>query len=228
MSKQEKSIEKLLRQDSKLTPKQKRFCEEFLVDLNATQAAIRAGYSKKSAYSIGEENLKKPKIRNYLRGLLTLRCIRTQVTSDKVIEELRKVAFAKKDVKTRDKLKALDMLAKHVGLFDKQIREYPEILKERERSQTNLEILSDEEKLAVSIVSLFPPMDREVVIAAFRERLVEVNKKSNRTTETGFEAGGNGEDEDRSFDLIEFMKSRWSKEKIKQCVQARIDSLFSP
>ncbi len=53
-------------QDRKLTEKQKRFCEEYLVDLNATQAAIRAGYSKKSAYSIGEENLKKPKIRNYI------------------------------------------------------------------------------------------------------------------------------------------------------------------
>ncbi len=132
MSKQERLIEKLLRQDKKLSPKQKRFCEEYLVDLNATQAAIRAGYSKKSAYSIGEENLKKPKIRNYLCELLTLRCIRTQVTSDKVIKELRKVAFAKKDVTTRDRLKALDILAKHVGLFDKQIREYPKILKERE------------------------------------------------------------------------------------------------
>jgi len=64
MSKQDKSIEKLLLQDSKLTPKQKRFCEEFPRDLIATQAAIRAGYSKKSAYSIGEENLKKPKIQN--------------------------------------------------------------------------------------------------------------------------------------------------------------------
>lgn len=227
MSKQEKSIEKLLRQDKKLTPKQKRFCEEFLVDLNATQAAKRAGYSKKTAYSIGEENLKKPKIRNYIRGLLTLRCIRTQVTSDKVIEELRKVAFAKKDVRTRDKLKALDMLAKHVGLFDKQIREYPEILKERELPQTNLEILSDEDKLGLSIIGFFPPMDREVVIGALRKSQVELSKKRNRATETDLEAGGNGEDEDRGFDLIEFMKSRWGKENIKQAVGRTVDRLFS-
>ena len=42
-----------------LTPKQKRFCDEYLIDLNATQAAIRAGYSKRTAYAIGQENLKK-------------------------------------------------------------------------------------------------------------------------------------------------------------------------
>jgi len=45
-----------------LTPKQQRFVEEYLIDLNATQAAIRAGYSEKTAYSVGHENLKKPEI----------------------------------------------------------------------------------------------------------------------------------------------------------------------
>ena len=49
-----------------MTPKQKRFCDEYLIDTNATQAAIRAGYSEKTAYSIGEENLKKPDIRAYI------------------------------------------------------------------------------------------------------------------------------------------------------------------
>ena len=47
----------------KLTAKQERFCEEYLIDLNATQAAIRAGYSVESAGSIGSENLTKPEIR---------------------------------------------------------------------------------------------------------------------------------------------------------------------
>lgn len=47
----------------KLTAKQKRFVQEYLIDLNATQAAIRAGYSKKSAHSIGPENLEKPEIK---------------------------------------------------------------------------------------------------------------------------------------------------------------------
>ena len=46
-----------------MTEKQKRFCDEYLTDLNATQAAVRAGYSKKTAYSIGEENLRKPEIK---------------------------------------------------------------------------------------------------------------------------------------------------------------------
>ena len=45
-----------------MTEKQKLFCEEYLIDLNATQAALRAGYSEKTAYSIGNENLKKPEI----------------------------------------------------------------------------------------------------------------------------------------------------------------------
>ena len=51
--------------------KQKRFCEEYIVDFNATQAAIRAGYSKKTAGSIGSENLKKPEIKKYIAALLS-------------------------------------------------------------------------------------------------------------------------------------------------------------
>ena len=49
-----------------MTAKQQRFCDEYLIDLNATQAAIRAGYSEKTAYSIGVENLKKPELKNYI------------------------------------------------------------------------------------------------------------------------------------------------------------------
>ena len=52
--------------EKKLTAKQQRFCDEYLVDLNATQAAIRSGYSKKTAYSIGQENLNKPEIKEYI------------------------------------------------------------------------------------------------------------------------------------------------------------------
>ena len=49
-----------------MTAKQQRFCDEYLIDLNATQAAIRAGYSEKTAYSIGVENLKKLELKNYI------------------------------------------------------------------------------------------------------------------------------------------------------------------
>ena len=52
--------------DTKLTAKQQRFCDEYLIDLNATQAAIRAGYSEKTARQIGTENLSKPSIREYI------------------------------------------------------------------------------------------------------------------------------------------------------------------
>ncbi len=52
---------------SKLTNKQKRFIEEYLIDLNATKASIRAGYSEKTAYSIGNENLSKPEIQEAIQ-----------------------------------------------------------------------------------------------------------------------------------------------------------------
>lgn len=52
--------------DKKLTAKQQRFCDEYLIDLNATQAAIRAGYSKKTARVIGQENLQKPAVKAYI------------------------------------------------------------------------------------------------------------------------------------------------------------------
>ena len=106
--------------NGELTPKQKRFCEEILVYDNATQAAIRTGYSPRSAYSIGHENLKKPKIQRYISRLRKARNLRTQVTADRVLEGLAKIAFAEKSKKTGDKLKALNMLGKHVGIFDNQ------------------------------------------------------------------------------------------------------------
>lgn len=53
-----------------LTAKQQRFCDEYLIDLNATQAAIRAGYSEKNARNIASENLAKPNIREYIDNRL--------------------------------------------------------------------------------------------------------------------------------------------------------------
>lgn len=52
--------------DKKLTAKQQRFCDEYLIDLNATQAAIRAGYSEKAARQIATENMAKPSIKEYI------------------------------------------------------------------------------------------------------------------------------------------------------------------
>lgn len=79
---------------SKLTAKQRRFCDEYLIDLNATQAAIRAGYSPKTARFIANENLTKPNIQCRIQRLMKDRAERTGITQDKVIQELAKIGFA--------------------------------------------------------------------------------------------------------------------------------------
>lgn len=79
--------------EKKLTPKQEAFVREYLIDLNATQAAIRAGYSKRTASSIGEENLRKPEIREAVQAAKDERSTRTEITADRVLQELARIAF---------------------------------------------------------------------------------------------------------------------------------------
>jgi len=78
----------------KLTRKQERFVEEYLIDLNAAQAAIRAGYSAKTARAIGHENLTKPEIAAAIEKARAERAERTRLTGDMVVDELRKIGFA--------------------------------------------------------------------------------------------------------------------------------------
>lgn len=127
----------------KLTDKQKRFIEEYLIDLNATQAAIRAGYSERTAYSIGEENLKKPVIKQAIEEAQSNRLSRVQITQDDVIrmliENIEKSSGTKQVVITQTRKsedgefvgddvaqfvyepssvnKALELLGKHLGMF---------------------------------------------------------------------------------------------------------------
>ena len=136
----------------KLTDKQKRFCEEYLIDLNATQAAIRAGYKNSD---IGRQLITKNHVSEYIEKLKKERSKRTEITVDRVLEELAAIAFsdrtdiakiedggvviftptdqldkdAKKTisgiesgkdgtkVKTYDKIKALELIGKHLGMF---------------------------------------------------------------------------------------------------------------
>lgn len=77
-----------------LKDKQKRFCEEYVIDLNATQAAIRAGYSETTARSIASENLSKPDIQDYLSKLQTELSNKNGDLVQKVIDELVKVGFS--------------------------------------------------------------------------------------------------------------------------------------
>lgn len=78
----------------RLTPKQEAFVAEYLVDLNATQAAIRAGYSENTAGKIGSENLQKPEIAAAIQEAFDARQERTEITADRVLQELGKIAFA--------------------------------------------------------------------------------------------------------------------------------------
>lgn len=79
---------------ARLTEKQARFVAEYLVDMNATDAARRAGYSEKTAYAIGFENLRKPEIQEAIQAAMADRAKRTEITQDMVLRELAKVAFS--------------------------------------------------------------------------------------------------------------------------------------
>ena len=118
-----------------MTEKQKRFCDEYLIDLNATQAAIRAGYSKKTARSIGNELLTKPDIQAYMQKQLDK--IHEQKTADaqEVIEYLTSVMRGEHteqalqlvgdgvqvicdiNVSAKDRLKAAELIGKRYGIF---------------------------------------------------------------------------------------------------------------
>lgn len=143
-----------------MTKKQKLFCEEYLIDLNATQAAIRAGYSPETAGAIGAENLKKPQIQKAIAKAMADRSRRTGVNADRVVMELAKIAFVnvadvidaedatlkedataedlaavqsvkvksfgedgvEREIKLADKIKALELLGRHLGMFNDRLR----------------------------------------------------------------------------------------------------------
>lgn len=141
-----------------MTEKQKRFVEEYLIDLNATQAAIRAGYSPKTANVQGSQNLTKLSIQKAIAVAMAERSKRIGISQDRVVLEIARIAFVKitdvvdengkikesasaddvacvesvkckraesvtgisveREVKLASKLKALEMLGKHLGMFD--------------------------------------------------------------------------------------------------------------
>ncbi len=77
-----------------LNAKQKRFCDEYVIDLNATQSAIRAGYSEKTAGSIGQRLLKNVEIQNEINAINEKRTTKTGITAERVLTELGKIAFS--------------------------------------------------------------------------------------------------------------------------------------
>lgn len=99
----------------KLTPKQQKFCEEYVITLNATQAAKKAGYSDRTAYSQGQRMLKNVEIRNFIAELTEREKNRRIASADEVLEFFATVMRDKNET-TKNRLKAAENLAKRFGL----------------------------------------------------------------------------------------------------------------
>ena len=99
-----------------LRPKQLLFVKEYLKDKNATRAAKAAGYSKKTAGSIGEENLKKPEIKKAVEAGLALQAKKLDISAERVIARIAEIAFENL-ARDQDVLKACELLGKHFKLF---------------------------------------------------------------------------------------------------------------
>ena len=122
-----------------MTPKQKRFCDEYLIDCNATQAAIRAGYSEKTAKQIGTENLSKPDLRAYIDERLAEVQSKKIASAEEVMQYLTSVLrgeskssvlslcgdgcqeVIEKAPDEKEKLKAAELLAKRYGLLTDKV-----------------------------------------------------------------------------------------------------------
>jgi phage terminase small subunit len=101
-----------------LTPKQQRFVDEYLIDLNATQAAIRAGYAPKAAYATGHENLKKPQIASEIARRQDVRSQQVGVTAEMVLDGLLGEAKATGEGTSHAaRVAAWTQLGKHLGMF---------------------------------------------------------------------------------------------------------------
>lgn len=119
--------------------KQKRFCEEYLVDCNATQAAIRTGYSKKTARAVGQRLLTNVDIKKYIDQQLQKLKNEKIADAQEVLEYLTSVMRGKqkeqvpllvgegvqklvqKDISAKDRLKAAELIGKRYGLFSEKL-----------------------------------------------------------------------------------------------------------
>ena len=128
---------------AKLTAKQQRFCDEYLIDLNATQAAIKAGYSEKNARNIASENLAKPNISKYIADRMAEKEKSLIADQDEVLRYLTSVLRGEsqsteivvegcgdgcseartilKEPSEKDRLKAAELLGKRYGLYTDRV-----------------------------------------------------------------------------------------------------------
>lgn len=107
-----------------LTPKQTLFVQEYLVSLNATEAAVKAGYKEKTAAQQGYKLLKMPKVSAAIQSSIAARSKRTEVDQDFVIQQLKTIAegsaadYQDSKLKYANKIRALELLGKHLGMFN--------------------------------------------------------------------------------------------------------------
>jgi phage terminase small subunit len=107
-----------------LNAKQRCFVLEYLVDLNSTRAAVRAGYSKKTADVIGPRLLGNVRVKEAVAKAVAERAARTEITADAVLKELALVGFApipSAHVKVADKINALGLIGRHLGMFTERV-----------------------------------------------------------------------------------------------------------
>jgi phage terminase small subunit len=104
----------------KLTAKQELFITEYMKDLNATQAAIRAGYSEKTAKQVAAENLSKPYLKEIIDKRLAERAKNNGITAEYVLQGIKSIADDI-EAKHNDKLKAFELLGKHLKLFTDKV-----------------------------------------------------------------------------------------------------------
>lgn len=104
-----------------LNSKQKLFVKEYLVDRNATRAAKAAGYSKKTARAIGQENLTKPDIRKAIEAATKKVTDKLDITAERILGRIAQIAFEEEYCKRSDILKACELLGKHKSLFTENV-----------------------------------------------------------------------------------------------------------
>lgn len=214
--------------NGELTSKQRRFCNEYLVDFNATGATIRAGYSPspKVAAAQGHENLRKPKIQKHIRKLIAERNTRTLVAADRIMNELTKIAFNKQSFATKNRLRALDMLAKHTQAFKRQIYDVPEFLTAIERFMVLMDSVPIEDRSFFGICVLLHSEDGQAISKAYDER----EEKERQQAEESKARTGRAfipNDSDVPNTPLEFLEKMLGPERIKQSVQKTLDELFS-
>lgn len=130
---------------AKMTAKQQRFCDEYLIDLNATQAAIRAGYSERTAYSTAAENMTKPVIKDYISARMAEKEEALIAKQDEVLKYLTAVMRGEsrasvvvvestgdfmstaremeKAPDEKERLKAAELLGKRYGLYTEKVEQ---------------------------------------------------------------------------------------------------------